>query len=72
MQLEVKDLSHHIKSEENELRKLKQSTKNEIRAEIEMIQEKAGKTEFEFKRINSYIESNTALMKLLVEDCMMN
>lgn len=32
----------------------------------------AGKSDFEFKRINSYIESNTALMKLLVEDCMIN
>lgn len=54
--MKLKEVNDHIKKEENELRKLKANTKHQIESEVEKIKASTGQADFEFKRINSYIE----------------
>lgn len=66
------ELENRLILDESEYNKLRMNTKATVRTEIEKLASLSAVTKDEFIRVNSYIDVNFKLIKLLMEDSMIN
>mmetsp|Transcript_1290 Transcript_1290/g.1585 ORF Transcript_1290/g.1585 Transcript_1290/m.1585 type:complete len:205 (-) Transcript_1290:2379-2993(-) len=69
---QIDSINEQITNEQSDLHKLKVRVKTTLKVELEKLESLNEEIEYEFKRINSYIDINQTLMQVLLEDSMIN